>query len=170
MFIAIEQLEERPVRFHEVFAPGRIDYAMEGLSQAVGLRVRGTASLLNREIHIQGHLETEIEGACARCLEPVRQVVDKDFDLYYHPLSDCPRAEELQVPPGEEELGFYQGEGLLLEDVAKEQVLLTLPMRTICREDCRGLCPRCGVNRNLERCTCVPEPLDPRWEGLRGLK
>ena len=168
MFIAVKELLEHVVRFDEVFAPGHINYATEGLSQVEALKVRGTASLLHRDIHIRGNLGTEVRIFCARCLAPVRRNVRVNFDLCYHPLEDCPRKEELAVPRGEEELGFYKGGGLLLEDLAREQVLLTLPMRVVCREDCRGLCLQCGCDRNHETCDCV-EPVDPRWEGLRGL-
>jgi len=58
----------------------------------------------------------------------------------------------------------------LLEDVLREQVLLSLPARTLCKPDCKGLCPRCGKNRNLEACTCEEGPSDPRWEALSGLR
>ncbi len=167
MFLAVEQLQEEAIRFDEVFVPGHIDYEIEGLSQAAGLHVKGVASLLDTEIHVQGRLGTEVKLVCARCLEPVRQVVDRVFDLFYHPIADCPNEEELHVPKGEEELGFYQGEGLLLEDVAKEQVILALPMRTLCRDDCRGLCPQCGCNRNRESCGCAEKAADPRWEALK---
>lgn len=166
MIIAVEELLEHPVRFNEVFEPGHIDYATGDLTQVAGLNVRGTASLLDKEIHLRGRLGTEIEVICARCLDPIRQAVEREFDLFYHPLEDCPREDELQVPPGEEELGFYRDGALLLEDVAREQVLLTLPMRSICREDCRGLCVQCGCNLNREPCSCPRKEIDPRWEGL----
>ena len=170
MFLAVEQLQEESIRFDEVFAPGHIDYEIEDLSQADGLRVQGVASRLDTEIHVRGRLGTEIKLVCARCLEPVRQVVDREFDLFYHPITDVPGEDELHVPKGEEELGFYQGDGLLLEDVAKEQVILALPMRTLCREDCRGLCPQCGCNRNRESCSCAVRTGDPRWEVLKKMK
>ncbi len=168
MLIAVKELLKHPVRFEEVFAPGHIDYVTEGLSQVTALKVRGTATLADRDIYIRGDLGTELEILCARCLTPVHRKVRVNFDLCYHPLEDCPRQEELKVPPGEEELGFYQGNGLLVEDLVREQVLLTLPMRVVCREDCRGLCPQCGCDRNHEACDCVA-PADARWEGLRGL-
>jgi uncharacterized protein len=58
----------------------------------------------------------------------------------------------------------------LLEDVLREQVLLSLPVRTLCKPDCKGLCPRCGANRNLQPCSCDEGPSDPRWEALTGLR
>ena len=71
---------------------------------------------------------------------------------------------------GETEIGYYQKDSLLLEDVLREQVLLSLPVRTLCKPDCKGLCPRCGQNRNHQTCTCDKGPSDPRWEALGGLR
>ena len=165
--IQLEQLQEEPVLFDESFAPGLIDYTAEGIRQVAALKVKGIATLLEREIHIQGSLETRVEMDCARCLEPVAQDVKRPFDLFYHPLDDSPEGSELAVPRGEEDLGFYSGPGLVLEEVAKEQVLLSLPMRSICRPDCAGWCPICGINRNREKCNCSEPTGDPRWAALK---
>ena len=73
-------------------------------------------------------------------------------------------------PHAEAEIGYYQGEGLLLEDVLREQVLLAVPLKVTCREDCKGLCPVCGKNRNTEPCSCAPLMGDPRWSPLKELR
>ncbi len=166
MFITVEELHEHRVKFGETFPPGHIDYATGGLEQAGPLNIRGAANLLAGEIEVRGHVATEVEVICGRCLDPMRHAVEVDFDLIYRPIETMTRGDEFQVPRGEEDIGFYRGGGLLLEDVAKEQVLLSLPIRSICRDDCRGLCPTCGSNLNREGCEC-PQPVDPRWEGLR---
>ena len=62
------------------------------------------------------------------------------------------------------------GEGLLLEDAVREQVLLAVPLKVICREDCKGLCPHCGANQNLERCSCSEPMEDPRWTALKDIR
>jgi uncharacterized protein len=80
------------------------------------------------------------------------------------------RPEEASICEAETEIGFYQGDGLLLEDVIKEQLLLAVPLRAICREDCKGLCPQCGRNRNLEPCNCSNQTQDPRWAALEDIK
>jgi uncharacterized protein len=78
--------------------------------------------------------------------------------------------DERTVPQDEVEVSYYTGEGVLLEDVLREQVLLAVPLKTVCREDCRGLCPHCGRNLNVEQCNCA-EPLeDPRWSALKEIK
>ncbi len=167
MLISVEELREHRVKFEESFAPGQIDYLTEGLQQVAPLVVRGSAHLLADEIEVRGQLATTMEVICARCLDPVQHLVELTFDLVYRPISTMTRGDEFEVPRGEEEIGFYHGGGLLLEDVAKEQVLLSLPMKSICCGDCRGLCPTCGRNLNRKSCDCSARKVDPRWEGLR---
>ena len=166
MLITVEELLDHPVKFSETFAPGHLDYATEGLGQAAPLVIRGSANLLGDEIEVRGGLHTAMSFTCARCLEPAEQAVDVKFDLIYRPLETVRRGDEFAVPRGEEEIGFYREGSLMLEDVAREQVLLSLPIKTVCREECRGLCPRCGRNRNREECECNPVPVDPRWQKL----
>jgi uncharacterized protein len=78
-------------------------------------------------------------------------------------------AGEHAITEDETEIGYYEQSGLLLEDAVREQVLLTLPGRTLCQEDCKGLCPHCGINRNLATCECVEKPVDPRLAALAGI-
>jgi uncharacterized protein len=76
----------------------------------------------------------------------------------------------LSVTAVEAEISYYEGDGLLLEDVLREQVLLAVPLKAICREDCKGLCPHCGKNLNLAQCSCEEPVEDLRWSGLRELR
>ena len=78
-------------------------------------------------------------------------------------------AGERAITEEETEIGYYGKSGLLLEDAIREQVLLALPGRTLCREDCQGLCPHCGANRNSTPCQCEESHTDPRWNALAGL-
>ena len=80
-----------------------------------------------------------------------------------------PTSGERAITADETEIGYYEESGLLLEDVVREQVLLSLPSRTLCTADCKGLCPRCGQNLNQAKCTCDEAPADPRWNALAGL-
>lgn len=178
MFIAIHELERRPVNFDEEFSPGAIDLG-EDVQQRASLRSDGRADLVEehhgkhkvlKDIRLQGALATTLELPCARCLEPVTQSVDRKFDLLYRPQGSDAGDEEKSVAGTEAEIGYYQGEGLLLEDVLREQVLLSVPLRALCREDCKGLCPRCGKNLNAEQCSCAREAEDPGWEALKEIR
>jgi uncharacterized protein len=178
MLIEIKELERHPLDFDEHLAPGEIDFGPE-VHQKSKLNSKGRAQLVQEhegrhhvinDIRVVGHLSAKFELACARCLDPITSDVASNFDLLYRPLGADAGKEELSVTAAEAEVSYYQGEGVLLEDVLREQVLLALPLRAICREDCKGLCPHCGKNLNLEQCNCA-EPLeDPRWSALKDLK
>ena len=90
--------------------------------------------------------------------------------LFRSPLGADAGHEELSVTDAEAEIGYYQGDGLLLEDVLREQVLLALPLKVTCCPDCKGLCPQCGRNLNQEQCGCTRELEDPRWAALKEVR
>ena len=178
MFIAIQELERHPVDFDQDFAAGEVDLGGD-LRQRAGLHAQGRAQLVEehhgkhqtiKDIRLGGQLQTTLEFACARCLEPVAQDVKRDFELLYRPLGVDAGREELSVTGAEAEIGYYSGDGLLLEDVLREQVLLALPIKAICRQDCKGLCPHCGKNLNVEQCSCAEPVDDPRWTALKDLR
>jgi uncharacterized protein len=178
MLIEISVLERHPLDFKEEIAPGVIEFGSE-IRQKTRLYSAGRAQLVEehhgrheviQDIRLKGELNTTLETACARCLEPVIQDVERKFELLYRPQGADAGREELSVTDAEAEVGYYRGEGLLLEDVLREQVLLALPLRAICREDCKGLCPHCGKNLNIDPCSCS-EPLDdPRWSALKEIR
>ena len=95
-----------------------------------------------------------------------------EFDLLFRPENADAEAGERAITEDETEIGYYGKTGLLLEDVVREQVLLSLPGRTLCREDCKGLCAHCGQNLNVATCNCskAAETHDPRWGALQSLK
>ena len=178
MFIEIRELELHPVDFREELAPGVIDLGPD-FRQSSPLRAGGRAQLVEehhgkhqtiKDIRLNGEVAVQLETDCARCLEPVATDVKRSFDLLYRPLGTDGGRQELSVTSAEAEIGYYQGEGLLLEDVLREQVLLAVPLRTICREDCKGLCAQCGANLNTQQCSCAEPAEDPRWSGLKDLR
>ncbi len=178
MLIEIKELELHPVDFREEFSPGVIDLG-EDVRQRTPLKAEGRADLVEehhgkhevvQDIRVKGKLETELEVVCARCLEPVDLPVTRSFDLLYRPLGTDAGRKELSVTTAEAEIGYYQGEGLLLEDTLREQVLLAVPLKAICREDCKGLCPHCGKNLNEDACSCADEMEDPRWAALKDIR
>lgn len=178
MFIELKDLERQPLNFREEFAPGVIDFGGD-IQQKSSLRSAGSAQLIEehhskhnviKDIQIKGDMNTRLEMACARCLEPLTHEIEGSFDLLYRPLGTDSGRAELSVTIAEAEIGYYQGGGVLLEDVLKEQVLLAVPLRAICREDCKGLCPHCGKNLNVEQCSCAEPIEDPRWAALKEIR
>lgn len=178
MFISIHELELHEVSFHEEIPPAVIDLGPD-IHQKSPLRTSGRATLVeeNRgkkqkveDIRLQGDLATRLELRCARCLEPVTRDVSGVFDVLYRPLGVDAGQNDRSIGDAEAEIGYYTGEGVLLEDVLREQVLLTLPMRTVCREECKGLCPHCGRNLNQGQCQCAATAPDDRWSALKEIR
>jgi uncharacterized protein len=170
MFLDVKDLAVRKLRIRRNYAPGSIDYHTAEIKQIEPLQVTATAELLDGQIRITGELETKIELVCARCLEPVVEDVNRAFDLFYRPVAKDLKPKEDRLKDDDTEIGFFEGEGLFLADVLKEQVLLALPLKVICRSDCRGLCPSCGANLNHEECRCETHTTDARLAPLARLK
>jgi DUF177 domain-containing protein len=170
MFLDVKELARHKLRLNQSYAPGAVDYHTHDFRQIEPLEVRATAELVDNQIRISGGLRTRVEMACARCLEQVVEEVTRDFDLYYRPMQSISREEEVRLKLDDTEVGFFQGEGLFLTDVLAEQVLLAIPMKIICRSDCKGLCPHCGANLNTDECRCESQAGDLRMAPLARLK
>ena len=130
-----------------------------------------------RKVRLVGRVSGTLECDCSRCLEPFEVPVDAAFDVMFLPaesnVAGLPSKGESEAEEvREDDLGvsFYKDETLDLGDLMREQFFLALPMKPLCREDCRGLCPVCGINRNRETCSCRAEWVDPRMEPLRNLR
>ena len=173
MFLSVKEMEQRKVSFEEIFPPGQIDFSGEDLEQGSALRVGGSAELLplsEGELRIQGRYSVEMTSQCDRCLGRARYPLDARFDLYYRPNSEAVSGDEVEIEAGEVEIGFYKGDGIELEDILLEQVLLALPMQRVCSDVCKGICPVCGGNRNETTCDCEVAKADDRWGALRNLE
>jgi uncharacterized protein len=173
VFLSIQELEVKKVRFEVAFPPGEIDFSDAGLTEVTPLEAQGSAELLANtlgEVRIRGHIKVRMRADCDRCLEPADFPVDSNFDLFYRPASQAANEEDVEIDAGETEIAFYEGEGIELKDVLREYVLLAMPMQRVCREGCQGICPVCGQNRNLVRCGCEAKPVDDRWAALKNLQ
>lgn len=178
MLIKTKELELRKIVFDENFQPGTIDLGEE-VRQKTAIRATGRAELVreNRgaketvdDIRLVGDTSTRVEVLCDRCLEPIETEIKESFDLLYRPQGVDAVADEASISRAETEIGYYRGEGLLLEDVLKEQILLALPVKLICSASCKGLCPQCGRNLNVESCDCETTMPDPRWAALEDIR
>ncbi|HZD30883.1 MAG TPA: DUF177 domain-containing protein [Candidatus Angelobacter sp.] len=177
MLIRVADLRLHKLEFKQDFQPGDIEFGLD-FSQLGPLHTAGRAEVIVEhrghkqdvdDIRVVGKVEASLEVGCARCLEAVQFTVNRAFDLLYRPLGVDRRAEEVAISEADTEIGYYDGDALLLEDVLREQLLLASPVKLVCREDCKGLCPQCGANLNNETCNCQ-QPGDSRWAALSELK
>lgn len=127
-------------------------------------------SLEGRDLEANGTFVAEGEGPCDRCSEPVKVRIEKEFRTLFVPRDRGPSGSaDQELLPEDLDLGFYDGAGIEVDDIFWEQVVLTLPAKVLCREECKGLCPRCGVDRNHEECGCPAETAETPFDVLKTL-
>ncbi len=136
-------------------------------------RVDVSASLrkARQSILFAGTLGTVMETQCSRCLETTH--VDLQSSFNYTLLPEVPLAEvkeDAELKTEDLEVGYYAGEVLDLDPIIFEQIMLQLPMKVLCQELCKGLCPRCGINLNMESCACRSDFIDERLAVLKNFK
>ena len=163
MLFTIIALEQDPIDFDLSLPAGVIDYGQEAI-QLGALATEGRAEVLHEhrgpkeivaDIRLKGSFSGAFETPCARCVEPVKIDLGASFDLLFRPPNVDITGAEHAISTQETEIGYYENGGLALEDVLREQVLLSLPARTLCQPECKGLCPRCGQNLNELTCSCL---------------
>jgi uncharacterized protein len=171
MFFALTELEHHPILFDVKYAPGEIDFAVE-LRQRGDLSVTGKTELLQHtlgEIRLRGRMSVDFDCECDRCLEPAEAQLHADFDLFYRPVPKVYAHVETQLEEGEVEVSFYEGDGVELEAVVREFVIVNQPMQHLCSAECKGLCPHCGANRNTTECGCAEAAAEKKLAGLKEL-
>jgi uncharacterized protein len=175
MLLSIKEMEVRKIPFAETWKPNGFDFSDSGIIQKGPLTAQGVAEILPHtggEIRVKGRIKSDLETECDRCLGRAAFRVDAAFDLFYRPIASAEEVgedEETAIDEGEAEMGFYKLPGLELEDIIREQLLLQLPMQRVCSENCKGICPVCGANRNETACNCEAHPGDDRWMALKDL-
>jgi uncharacterized protein len=123
-----------------------------------------------QQFRLAGRVQTTIELPCSRCLESFTAPVDQEFDLRYQPHTVNSGEGEREIEEDDLTTAFYENDEIDLGHLMREQFVLTLPMKPLCRDACSGLCPICGTNRNRETCDCQPAWEDPRLGALRALR
>jgi uncharacterized protein len=171
MRIEVESLRERAEAFSHSYAPGEVELEDEGSRLVAPAEVSGEASLKGEEVRVRGTINTDVELLCDRCAAPLRAPLEVEFDARFVPQSKA-AGETDNVELLAEDLGVaaYEGDSVDLDELVREQILLALPSRNLCREDCKGLCQKCGANLNAGECSCAQSETDPRWAALADWK
>jgi uncharacterized protein len=170
MRIELDKLEEFGGKFSRTYQTDELALEDRDASLVNAVNIEGQVKRNGSEVKLSGHLTAEIEAPCARCLKSVRLPIDSKFSERFVPAVSW-RAEELHELHEEDlNLAVFDGEAIDLDDLVREEILLALPGHVLCSEDCRGLCPICGVDKNQNGCQCESKPVDSRWEKLRELQ
>ena len=170
MRIELENLEGSKGDFAHVYQPEDLNPVDERVSLTAPVAVNGKIRLSGIQVFVSGHVETRAQVECDRCLKPVELPVSTDFSLEYISDSDYETSQAAELTEAEMSVSVFDGQAIDVDEIVKEQILLTVPTRMLCREDCKGICPQCGIDRNTGECNCVTEEIDPRWAALKNLK
>lgn len=126
------------------------------------------ATRVDDKVDLIGSVSTVVEFECDRCLTNLSIPVEASFELVYVPPLGI--GDERELAEDDLSLGFYQDGVINVDDLTREQVELALPMTRLCSDKCRGLCPACGANLNVGKCSCSDDQIDARWAALKELK
>ena len=164
LWIDLTHADREPLVFseHPTLAP---QSGGEEVVSVGGVEFDGRVERAGRGYLLQGRVQGAAKLHCVRCLAEFDFRFGERLELHLLPSSALPQEEEKRLEMGELEVRFYDEPKLDLAEVAAEQFALTLPMKPLCAETCRGICPQCGANLNLGPCPC-PEKSDDRWAPL----
>ena len=170
MRIELENLEGVKGDFAHVYQPDDLNPVDERVKLTAPASVNGKIRLAGNEVFVNGHVDARAQVECDRCLKPIELPVSADFELEYIPGSEYESSAAAELTEAEMSVSVFDGDAIDVDEIVKEQILLAVPTRMLCREDCKGICPQCGTDRNTGECNCVTEDIDPRWAALKNLK
>lgn len=161
-------ISEIPDEGLDIDTEEKIESAEVEIVSPAKLRLRIEKS--NEEVLIRGTVSAEIRLTCGRCLKDFTRLIESPIDVVYRPAAEL-RGEEHELQAGELETGFYKGDVLDIDELFVEQMLLGIPIRPLCEEACKGICPVCGTDLNVSGCQCRPSgPPESQMRGLKELK
>jgi len=169
MRIELENLEGGRGDFAHVYQPEDLNPVDERVQIIEPATVSGRVRLSGNEVFVNGHVETRAQVECDRCLKPVELPVRADFELEYITGDEYESSPAAELTEAEMSVAVFDGEAIDVDEVVKEQILLAVPTRMLCREDCKGICPECGTDLNTGECACKKDDIDPRWAALKNL-
>jgi uncharacterized protein len=169
MRIELESLEGGKGKFAHDYAPGELVIEDERLNVVVPPRVSGDVRVDGDRVKVKGRVTGRIQLECDRCLKPVELPVDSNFKLEYVTAKEYEKLQAGDLTEEELDLATFDGEGIDVDALVTEELLLATPDHLVCDEACKGMCVVCGVNRNVADCTCETKETDPRWAGLKEL-
>lgn len=121
-------------------------------------------------IFVSGSIKVEVELICSRCLEEFIYIINPQFRFSLSPVSSEKIPFEKELKPEDMDKEFYEGDAIDLGKIIKNQIILSLPLNPLCRDDCKGLCQHCGINKNKESCECSKkEIIDSKLSELKKL-
>ncbi|MBS1792639.1 MAG: DUF177 domain-containing protein [Acidobacteria bacterium] len=170
MIVDLITLGNSPFDFSFTIAPAELGLDDDDARLTEPAEVAGRVTKHIVQTDVEGTIRAAVEIECTRCLEKLAENLEIPFRAAYVAPEHYTEAPEAELREDDLDVSILEGNEIDLNELAREQILLNLPEQVFCREDCRGLCEKCGGNRNLINCNCLEEATDPRWAALKNLK
>jgi uncharacterized protein len=170
MRIELENLGKHGGRFSQNYEIGALPLDDLDLRLTEPAEVHGRVIRSGTEVELQGELKTRVAVPCSRCLNPVEVPIQATFAERFVPAVSWRDETQHELQSADLNLAAFDGEAIDLDELVREEIVLAVPDHVLCREECKGLCPVCGIDRNVDSCQCEVKEIDSRWEKLRELQ
>ncbi len=156
--------------FAHVYPPEELTLDERDLRLVQNASVEGRTRRKGDEVQVNGTVTTTVETPCARCLKPVLVPIACEFSERFVTAVSWRSEEHHELASDDLNVSLFDGEAIDLDELVREEIVLATPAQILCREDCQGLCPVCGGDRNIAACQCEARQVDARWEKLKDLR
>lgn len=170
MRIELENLEDGKGGFAHTYQPEELNLVDERVRVTEPISVKGRIRSSGSETQVSGRVETRVNVECDRCLKTLDMPVSAGFKLQYITGQEYETSQAAELTVDEMALSVFDGEAIDVDEIVREQILLSVPDRALCNENCRGICSICGTNLNTGSCECKSSEIDPRWAALKKFK
>ena len=169
MIVDLSQLEGSGNAFDFMIALDTLNLETDELRVKTDIEVSGEISKNAAKTDVSGNVAFAAEIDCTRCLTPIEKQIVFSFDVTFVPREALIVSEDKELGADDLDVDALNGDELDMKEIVREQILLTLPEKILCKEDCKGLCEKCGSDLNLIDCSCRDDEIDPRWAALKNL-
>ena len=170
MIVDVTTFEDLQVPFDFTLTPDEVELDNDLAELINTIRVEGVLVKGSAQTDVNASIYADIEVECSRCLTLSASSLEIHFNAVFITAENYTEAKEAELGIGDLEVSMLEDDKIDLKELVREQILLNLPTHFLCEENCRGLCPMCGANRNLIDCKCEKNEIDPRWKALGDLK
>lgn len=167
--LSLETITDEPLRFDFELPFTVEELDREPLVSIAPAHLVGEVSRVEGGYSLSARLSWHGQLECSRCLAAYDFANDEEFSLLLYPRAPVSE-KEISLERDDFDADFYEDAMVSVAPIAEERIQIAVPMKPLCREDCRGLCPRCGSDLNVSECNCVSDEIDPRWRALEFLK
>ncbi len=170
MLLDLTRYRQPTAAFARTFQPSEVGTEVDAYTVVAPVDLAFEIMKDKDRFRLVGDVRTTLELGCSRCVEAFQLPVASHFDLRYWPMTEAAGESEAELGKDDLETSYYTDDQVDLNELMREQFYLALPMKPLCQENCRGLCPQCGTNLNASGCSCAPAWDDPRLEVLKALQ